>query len=159
MVPVTRYCQISCQKADYPVHKSFCQAFSALRQNSPPVYSILWSNADVSPIGPVQKNMLMRMLTNEMHHLIQKIGKNYMGKIANYLLYLEPRCLWCYRTKAHLATENSASTQLLNCSHCLAATYCCSDHREKANAIHTRQIGEGELTQVSCEFGFSCLSL
>jgi hypothetical protein len=100
----------------------------------------------------------MGTLTDEMHHLIQISGKKNMGKIANYLLYLEPRCLWCYRTKAHLAAENSASTQLLNCSHCLAATYCCSDHQEKANAVHTLQIGEGGLTQVGCEFGFSYLS-
>jgi hypothetical protein len=135
---------------DLPVHKSFCKAFSALRQNSPPSYPLTHLNhytGDASPIGVFERNTLTKTLTHEMNRLIDNIGRANMGKIPNYLLFLEPRCLWCYRTKAHLAAENKLA-QLLNCPHCLGATYCCSDHQEKDKAVHSLQANEGGRTPV-----------
>jgi hypothetical protein len=133
------------------VHKSFCKAFSALRRNSPPSYPLAYLNhdtGDASSIGAVERNMLVGTLNYEMDNLINKIGRINMGKIANYLLFHEPRCLWCYRTKAHLSAENRESTQLLNCPHCLGATYCCSDHQEMGKTSHTVRANEVGLTQV-----------
>lgn len=71
-----------------------------------------------------------------------------MGRIANYLLFLEPRCLWCYRTKAHLAAEKSDPASLISCSDCVGATYCSSDHQQKARATHKEHTDEDGVTQV-----------
>lgn len=129
------------------MHKAFCKAFSALRTALPSTYpleQLLSDNDDdVPPIGAYERDVLMSQLAAEMQDLIQRIGRFDMGKIPNYLLYLEPRCLWCYRTKAHIS-----ATQLLSCPDCLGATYCCTDHRNKGRAAHTTVISDNGLTQV-----------
>lgn len=98
----------------------------------------------VSPIGANERNMLMGRLTTEMDALVQRIGPYNMGKITNYLLYLEPRCLWCYRTKYNL----NPGEQLVTCKKCGCATYCSDKHREKARATHREAVGEDGKTQV-----------
>lgn len=143
------YCSVACQNNDFRVHKAFCKAFSALRTASPSTYPSdqLSSDGDygddVSPIGAYERDVLMSQLASEMKGLIQKIGRLNMGKIPNYLLYLEPRCLWCYRTKVHISAR-----QLLSCPDCFGATYCCSDHQEKGRVAHTTRVYDNGLTQV-----------
>lgn len=122
-----------------------------MRKNSPPMYPLIYLNDDTgdeSPVGALERSTLFAKLTQEMDRLVESIGRRNMGKISNNLLYLEPRCLWCYRTKAHLSVENNVSSQLLNCSHCLGATYCCSEHQEKGKTAHTVRAEEGGLTEV-----------
>ena len=79
-----------------------------------------------------------------MNDLVQRIGTYNMGKVANYLLYLEPRCLWCYRTKYNL----NPGEQLVTCKDCLCATYCSNEHREKAKATHSEAVSDDGKTQV-----------
>ena len=145
-----RYCSTTCQTEDFAIHKSFCRAFTAVRSpnpSSPYLLAHLRDEGAVSPIGPDERDMLMGRLTIEMDDLIQRIGPYNMGKVANYLLYLEPRCLWCYRTKYSL----NSGGQLVTCEDCLCATYCSSEHRERAKATHKEAIGEDGKTQVSEE--------
>lgn len=104
-----------------------------------------------SPIGTYERDVIMTQLASEMQVLIQKLGRSNMGKIPNFLLYLEPRCLWCYRTKGHIP-----ATQLLNCPDCLGATYCSPDHMEKGRAAHAMHMYDNGLTQV-CKISASSL--
>jgi hypothetical protein len=75
--------------------------------------------------------------------LAHALGPIRLAQIAKDLLFVEPRCLWCYRTKAHL---NSVST--VTCDVCAAATYCSDEHKENAKAAHNEPTDEAGRTEV-----------
>lgn len=111
---------------------------------------------DTTAIGPFERNILLRDLSVEMDELVQGIGPRNMGKIANYLLFLEPRCLWCYRTKAHLTTDRQhedghthvQNVGMVYCDDCMGATYCSVEHREKGRNAHAESMHGTGMTQV-----------
>lgn len=61
-------------------------------------------------------------------------------EVANYLAYLAPRCLWCYRLE-------SPQRKLAVCEHCSVASWCagaeCETKGRKAHAgAHCEQCRE-----------------
>ena len=129
------------------MHKAFCKAFAAIRAESPPEYPLeMFDGGEHSDaVGSLERNIVFRELSAEMNELIERIGQRNMGKIANYLLFLEPRCLWCYRTKAHLGND----TGLTFCDTCSGASYCCTEHLKSGRSAHAEVRDEAGRTQVS----------
>lgn len=85
-----------------------------------------------------------------MQELIRKMGLERMGKIANFLLFLEPRCLWCYRTKANIEEqEKNKKVGMVFCDECSGASYCCAGHMEKGRNMHRVVADANGQTQVS----------
>ncbi|KIM84103.1 hypothetical protein PILCRDRAFT_818406 [Piloderma croceum F 1598] len=55
---------------------------------------------------------LLQSLVVETDRLVSSMDPISMSNVAKSLLFISPRCLWCYRTEAHL---DSRIPQLICC--------------------------------------------
>jgi hypothetical protein len=135
-------------KEDFFVRKYFCKAFGSLRTDIPTddPFRELYDNVDTSLLDASECEELFTHLSVGTERLFKSINPIYMSNISESLLYIGPRCLWCYRTEAHLMD----TSQLIRCGACVGATYCSDDHREKAETTHKAQVAEDGQREVYC---------
>lgn len=88
--------------------------------------------SDTYPMGPDARGVPFKAMTREMEEMVFILGARKFGKIHNYLIYLEPRCLWCYKTKVQLGPGK----ELLHCERCRVAGFCGVEHLEMAEKAH-----------------------
>lgn len=93
----------------------------------------LYDAVDTSFLSVADRKELITNLFVDTERLIKRIDPIYMSSIAQSILSTGPRCLWCYRTEAHLALNDP---ELICCRTCIGATYCSEHHREMAETTH-----------------------
>jgi len=87
-----------------------------------------------------EREELFKTLVVEIDRLVDNIDPIDMCKIGKSLLFIAPRCLWCYRTEAHL---DQNMPQLVCCRVCNGATYCSDEHKGKAETAHKTAVESG----------------
>lgn len=146
-----RYCSAEHQSKDYGIHKRFCKAITKIRSSaesfgnndlgsvksttdkgSDSIISSSNSNPVMAsyPFGPKERAPFYEQMDREMGEMVFLLGAHKFGTIYNYLLFLEPRCLWCYKTKSHTRKD------LLICPTCQLAGFCGENHRSMAELAH-----------------------
>ncbi|EJD50897.1 hypothetical protein AURDEDRAFT_112021 [Auricularia subglabra TFB-10046 SS5] len=125
-----KYCSADCQKRDYPSHKLFCLTYSSLDEPViDPDARVVRGEDSVGPT-PRQDEMesqpyLQTYVHTRMTALLRALGPR-VTKIANYLGYLFPRCLWCYAPEPGIV-----------CSDCNIAAWCSTGPcAEKGRTAH-----------------------
>lgn len=94
---------------------------------------------------PIRCEDLLENLLLYVKQMTEVITPIRIAHIAETLLFFDPRCLWCYRTKAHLNPS-----PLISCEVCNVAAYCSEEHKENAKAAHKGQTDEAGQTEVCC---------
>ncbi|KZV88916.1 hypothetical protein EXIGLDRAFT_162085 [Exidia glandulosa HHB12029] len=132
-----RYCGVECQKIDYAEHKGFCSAYSAVKDwtssldttpNADPHIARADGNDGVTPWQDALDAYCKAFHRKSMNALLASLGPK-RTKIANYLGYLVPRCLWCYRS--------DAQRTLAVCERCNIASWCAESECEtKGRTAH-----------------------
>jgi hypothetical protein len=133
-------------KGDFFVRKYFCKAFGVLRTEIPAngPFRRLYDGVDSSFMSTSECEELFQSLLAETDRLVSSIDPLHMGNIAKSLLFIAPRCLWCYRPEAH---PDPLIAQFICCGAC-GATYCSAEHRTKAETTHKATTTEGGRTEV-----------
>ena len=135
-----RFCTTECSTKEWPDHKSFCRAFSALRSRP---------HATLPP--PYEGDFRARRETHRAQWLLEdELLTTALGRPATALegklLYREPRCGVCWDREADVEERGEGGWRV--CGGCRVMAYCGEEHEREGLKGHSEVQGEDGRTQV-----------